>query len=141
MAASAACMWRSSKTSASPVDGDELNRMVEQKLGPGWERMIRETSRYGNEQTLIFVHPEGTRMGLFIVDLDGNEMDVVAGLRRSRPPEREHWPVRAFPSRHGKRHRHFRLIGTSNESIRQRTRCSEAVRGTKLSICAAFAPG
>ncbi len=59
------------------VDGDELNRMVEEKLGAGWERIIRETSRKGNEQTLIFIHPEGDRMGLFVVDKDGNEMDVV----------------------------------------------------------------
>ncbi|MGA3335447.1 MAG: hypothetical protein ABSC62_14940 [Terracidiphilus sp.] len=62
---------------SAPVDGEELNRMVEQKLGQGWERMIRETSRHGNEQTLIFAHPEGKRMGLFILDLDGSEMDVV----------------------------------------------------------------
>ncbi|MFY9856172.1 MAG: hypothetical protein WAK26_20075 [Terracidiphilus sp.] len=62
---------------SAPVDGDELNRMVEEKLGTGWERMIRETSRKGKEQTLIFVHPEGERMGMFVVDLDGNEMDVV----------------------------------------------------------------
>jgi hypothetical protein len=59
------------------VDGDELNRMVEQKLGAGWERMIRETSKHGTEQTLIFIHPEGSRMGMFIVDKDGDEMDVV----------------------------------------------------------------
>ena len=59
------------------VDGDELNRMVEEKLGSGWERMIRETSRKGSEQTLIFIHPEGERMGMFVVDLDGHEMDVV----------------------------------------------------------------
>jgi len=59
------------------IDGDELNRMVEQKLGAGWERMIRETSRSGKEQTLIFVHPEGSRMGLFIVDKDGSEMNIV----------------------------------------------------------------
>jgi hypothetical protein len=60
-----------------PVDGEELNAMVEQKLGPGWERMIRETSRNGCDQTLIFVHPEGSRMGLFIVDADGHELNVV----------------------------------------------------------------
>jgi hypothetical protein len=59
------------------VDGDELNRMVEEKLGAGWQRIIRDTSRHGAEQTLIFVHPEGERMGMFIVDKDGNEMDVV----------------------------------------------------------------
>ena len=59
------------------VDGDELNRMVEDKLGEGWERIIRETSKKGGEQTLIFIHPEGERMGMFVVNLDGNEMDVV----------------------------------------------------------------
>jgi hypothetical protein len=59
------------------VDGDELDRMVEEKLGQGWERMIRETSRKGGEQTLIFARPEGSRMGLFVLDLEGNELDVV----------------------------------------------------------------
>lgn len=60
-----------------PVDGDELNAMVEEKLGAGWERIIRETSRRGNEQTLIFIHPEGARMGLFVLDAEGHEIDVV----------------------------------------------------------------
>jgi hypothetical protein len=59
------------------VDGEELNKMVEQKLGSDWERVIRETSRKGNSQTLIYMHPEGPRMGLFVLDLDGHEMDVV----------------------------------------------------------------
>ena len=27
------------------VDGDELNRMVEEKMGTGWERIVRETRR------------------------------------------------------------------------------------------------
>jgi hypothetical protein len=60
-----------------PVDGDELNHTVEEKLGAGWERIVRETSRKGNEQTLVFIHPEGDRMGMFVVDKDGNELDVV----------------------------------------------------------------
>src|ERR1017187_10212058 len=29
------------------VDGEELNRMVEEKLGSGWERIIRQTGRLG----------------------------------------------------------------------------------------------
>ena len=62
---------------SQPVDGEELNRIVEKKLGQGWERMIRETSRDGRKQTLIFSRPEGKRMGLFVVDLDGHELDVV----------------------------------------------------------------
>jgi hypothetical protein len=61
----------------SNVDGEELNSLVQQKLGEGWERMIRETSRKDNSQTLIFVRPEGRKMGMFVLDLDGHEMDVV----------------------------------------------------------------
>lgn len=58
------------------VDGQELNKLVEEKIGAGWERIIRESNK-GGEQTLIFMRPEGHRMGLFIVDLDHSEMDVV----------------------------------------------------------------
>jgi hypothetical protein len=60
-----------------PVDGEELNRIVEEKLGAGWERVVRETSRKGDEQTLVFMHPEGDRMGLFVLDYNNREMDVV----------------------------------------------------------------
>ena len=60
-----------------PVDRDELNRIVEENLGQGWSRFIRSTSRHGNEQTLVFARDEGSRTGLFVLDLDGNEMDVV----------------------------------------------------------------
>lgn len=59
------------------VDGQELNQLVEEKLGNGWERILRETSHRGGVQTLIFMRPEGSRMGLFVLDLDGHEMDVV----------------------------------------------------------------
>jgi hypothetical protein len=59
------------------IDGSELNEMVEDKLGPGWERIVRETSRHGGDQTMIYMRPEGARMGLFVVDKDGNELDVV----------------------------------------------------------------
>ena len=76
---------------SGPVDGEELNSLVTEKLGAGWERMIRETHRdsgesvppaagpgpLGVEQTLIFTRPEGDRMGMFIVDLDHDDMNVV----------------------------------------------------------------
>lgn len=61
----------------APVDGDELHHMVEQKLGPAWQPMVRETSKHGKEQTLVYAHPEGARMGLFVLDADGTELDVV----------------------------------------------------------------
>jgi hypothetical protein len=60
-----------------PADGDSLARITENNLGPSWEQMIRSTSRHGGEQTLIFAHPDGSHMGLFILDLDGHELDVV----------------------------------------------------------------
>ncbi len=59
------------------LDGEDLTRMVEEKLGPSWARMVRETSRGGREQTLVFMRPEGSRMGLFVLDSDGHELDVV----------------------------------------------------------------
>ncbi len=71
------------------MDGEELNRMVEQKLGAGWERMIRETKRNGSEQTLIFVHPEGNRMGMFIARCRRSRLERGADLGRSGSPERK----------------------------------------------------
>jgi hypothetical protein len=62
---------------AESLDGEELNELIQTKLGEGWERVIRETSRNGASQTLIFMHPEGNRMGLFVLDADGHELDVV----------------------------------------------------------------
>ena len=61
----------------APMDGRELNQMVETKLGPSWERVIRETSRNGETQTLIFMRPEGSRMGVFVLDADGHDLNVV----------------------------------------------------------------
>lgn len=59
------------------VDGEELNDLCQSKLGPGWERVIRETTGRGETQTLIFMRPEGSRMAMFVLDADGHEMDVV----------------------------------------------------------------
>jgi len=60
-----------------PLDGAELNELCASKLGPGWERVIRETSRSDGSQTLIFMRPEGSRMGVFVLDADGHDLNVV----------------------------------------------------------------
>lgn len=57
------------------VDSDDLNRLVAEKMGAGWERIVRETSRH--EQSFIFMRADSSRIGLFILDLDGHELDVV----------------------------------------------------------------
>ncbi len=79
------------------VDGEELNAIVQERLGAGWERMIRETSRHGREQTLIFCRPEGSRMGLFIVDSESGEMDVV---QVSVNPDRLNESISHYGHRH-----------------------------------------
>jgi hypothetical protein len=81
------------------VDGDELNRIVESNLGQGWSRFIRSTSRHGAEQTLIFARDEGSRTGLFILDLDRNEMDVV---EVSVAPDRLNETIGKYEDRNGR---------------------------------------
>lgn len=85
------------------VDTDELNNFIQQKLGPQWERVIRETSRKGDgKQTLVFMRPEGDRMGLFVVDRDGHELNWgstgtttrVMEMRRIRIPQVGSAPLR-----------------------------------------------
>lgn len=61
----------------APMDGEDLTHMVEEKLGPSWARVVRETGRAGKEKTLVYMRPEGARMGLFVLDSDGHELDVV----------------------------------------------------------------
>ena len=61
----------------SPVDGTELNALVAERMGAGWERIVRDTSRSGDEQSLIYVKPQGDRLGMLVVDLDHAEMNVV----------------------------------------------------------------
>jgi len=60
-----------------PVDGAELNALVAEHVGPGWQRIVRDTNRSGDEQSLIYVKPQGSRLGMLVVDLDHKEMDVV----------------------------------------------------------------
>jgi hypothetical protein len=80
------------------VDGEELNKLVQEKLGAGWERIIRETSRTGGSQTLIFMRPAGSRMGMFVLDLDGQEMDVV---QMSVDPEHLSESIGKYEHHHG----------------------------------------
>ena len=60
-----------------PVDGAEFNALIEKHVGPGWERIVRETSRNGGDQSFIYVRPEGEHMGMLVVDLDSHELNVV----------------------------------------------------------------
>jgi hypothetical protein len=71
-----------------PVDGAELNALVEERVGKGWQRMIRETTHHKSgdaaqgeatrdDQTLIYVKPDGSRIAMLIVDLSGQDLNIV----------------------------------------------------------------
>ncbi len=61
----------------SRIDGADLEAMATAKMGAGWQRIVRETSREANEQSLIYMKPEGTRLAMMVVDFDNGEMDIV----------------------------------------------------------------
>lgn len=83
---------------SAPMDGEDLTRMVEEKLGSDWQRVVRETQRGGEEQTLIYMRPEGARMGLFVLDSDGHELDVV---QVSVDPDHLNDTVQHYSHHHG----------------------------------------
>lgn len=72
-----------------PVDPEELNQLVQQKLGPEWQPVIREIHRKPVEEgagqpvsridseSVVFMRPEGDRMGMVVLDHDAGELDVV----------------------------------------------------------------
>ena len=58
-----------------PVNGAELNALVEQRVGAGWQRIIRETKRGGgdgqsqaSQVSLIYARPEGDHFEMLVVD-------------------------------------------------------------------------
>jgi len=84
-----------------PVDGAELNALVEQRVGKGWERIIRETSRDGEDQSLIYAKPDGDRMGMLVVSLDHHEMNVV---QVSVDPDHLDDDIKQYSHHHDKDH-------------------------------------
>ncbi len=58
-----------------PLDTTDVSTLVQQKLGASWERIVLQTS--SREQSFIFMRDEHPRIGLFILDHDGHELDVV----------------------------------------------------------------
>ena len=59
------------------VDSEELTTLVDEKLGAGWARMVREVSHHGREATLVYVRPHGHDMDMFVVSSEGRELDIV----------------------------------------------------------------
>ena len=57
-------------------DPAELDRLVSDTLGAGWQRFVMERDRDGNA-SLIFSQPDGEAMRLMIADYEHGELDLV----------------------------------------------------------------
>lgn len=56
---------------------DDISRVVEQSLGPGWHPFVRVRSRGDGETTLIYASPSGGKLRMMVVDIEPTEATVV----------------------------------------------------------------
>ena len=82
------------------MDGKDLYPLLRSRLGDEWQPFVTEVgggkSRRG-DQSVIFVRPDGSSMGMMIADYDHGELDLVGmemnGAALSKwlhDPERQH---------------------------------------------------
>jgi hypothetical protein len=57
-------------------DAAELDRLISDALGSGWQRFVTTRDRNG-DVSLIFSQPDGEAMRLMIADYDHGELDLV----------------------------------------------------------------
>lgn len=57
-------------------DATDLDRLVSETLGSGWQRFVTTRDRSG-DVSLIFSQPDGEAMRLMIADYDHGELDLV----------------------------------------------------------------
>ena len=60
----------------NPPDAEDLDRLVSDALGSGWQRFVTTRDRTGNV-SLIFSQPDGQAMRLMIADYENGELDLV----------------------------------------------------------------
>lgn len=63
----------------APVDSDDVRRVVESSLGPGWYPFVRVRSKgeTDGETTLIYTNPNGTTMRMMIVNVESSEAQLM----------------------------------------------------------------
>ena len=60
-----------------PSAVDDVNRIVENSLGPDWHPFVRVRSKHDGETTLIYASPEGGKLRMMIVSVESSEATVV----------------------------------------------------------------
>lgn len=59
------------------LDRDGVGKLVRGHLSESWSLMVRETTTSTGEDEMVWVQPFGKRVRMLVVDLDGNEIDLV----------------------------------------------------------------
>lgn len=70
----------------SPVDSDDVRRVIESSLGTGWYPFVRVRSKgeTDGETTLIYASPNGQSMRMMIVNLEPSEAQIIEVNLRDR---------------------------------------------------------
>ena len=56
---------------------DDVRRIVETSLGPGWYPFVRVRSQLGRETTLVYTNPSDRKLRMMIVNVESSEATVV----------------------------------------------------------------
>ena len=59
------------------IEPGELESLASREMSNGWSRIVREQDVGGEDQSLIYVKPEGNRLAMTVVSFDHGEMDMV----------------------------------------------------------------
>lgn len=70
----------------SPMDSDDVRRVIEGSLGTGWYPFVRVRSKgeTDGETTLIYASPNGQSMRMMIVNLEPSEAQIIEVNVRDR---------------------------------------------------------
>lgn len=70
----------------SPMDSDDVRRVIEGSLGTGWYPVVRVRSKgeTDGETTLIYASPNGQSMRMMIVNLEPSEAQIIEVNLRDR---------------------------------------------------------
>ena len=70
----------------SPMDSDDVRRVIESSLGTGWSAFVRVHSKgeTDGETTFIYASPNGQSMRMMIVNLEPSEAQIIELNLRDR---------------------------------------------------------
>jgi len=61
----------------SQCSPDEIQRALVHALGPQWSPFVKSVSRYGEEQSWIYVTDSGKKLHMFIASVERSELSLI----------------------------------------------------------------